>query len=472
MTGDSDIRQGVARTAQILLVLAAVLALYIVYLQVIKADDLVGDPLNRRRGQVEIGAVRGSIFAADGAILAYSDESGRHCPMGEDAAFVTGYATQNLGSTGLEHFANAALTGDNTDIAKLGPIDKLLRNFRGNDIWLTIDSRVQRAAYRALADKRGAAVVIDAQSGAVLALVSTPAFDPNTVEEDWQALNSDDARPLLNRATMGLYPPGSIIKPLIADAALATGETNDNEVFVCSGELDVGGGYHIGESHGEVHGRQKLADAIANSCNVTFGTLAMRMGEKKLLQAFGRFGLDKTGEGELTWSAAHLPPKNDPLDDGDVAQLGIGQSYLLATPMSMALTAAAFANGGKVMRPYLIERIASEDGDVSFGAIDKLYYEATDSARAEKINEYMKGVVEHGTGKAAQIKGISVAGKTGTAENPGGEDHAWFIGSADIGTRRVAFAVLVENGGSGAVAAAPIAREILTTLAQESGGKS
>ena len=463
-----DLRQGVAQAAGVLLALSAILALYVVYLQIVKADELAANSLNRRQGQFETGIARGSIFAADGAVLAYSDNAGRHMPLGESTAFVTGYAAPNLGTTGIENYTNAALNGKNDVAEKLGPIEKLLGSLKGKDVYLTIDSRLQRAAYRALAGKRGAAVALDAKTGEILALVSAPAFDPNTIESDWESLSNDPNRPLLNRATMGLYPPGSTIKPIVAEAALASGQTTENEVFVCSGELDVGGGYKLGESHDAVHGKVKLVDATAISCNVTFGSLAMRMGEKTLLQAYDRFGLSKTGEGEVTWSEAYLPPKDTALDDGDVAQLGIGQSYLLTSPMTMALTAAAFANGGVVMRPYLVKSIEG-DGDVTFTATTKVYYEATNSSLAEKINGYMREAVERGTGMSAQVKGITVAGKTGTAENPGGEDHAWFIGSANIGSHCVALAVLVENGGSGAKAAAPVAREIFATMAQEGG---
>ena len=459
-----DIRRGITQTAQVLLLLMGVLALHIVCLQIFAADELKNNPLNRRHGQIAAEIKRGSILAADGAILAYSDENGRHRPLNESAAFITGYASEKLGSTGIENFANAALNGENPTAEKLGPIGKLLRSPQGADVWLTVDSRLQRAAHAALSGKRGAAIVLDATTGAVLAMVSAPAFDPNTVDADWERLSVDENRPLLNRATMGLYPPGSTIKPVIADAALAEGITSDNEIFICEGKLDVGGGYFINESHDAVHGRVKLADAVAESCNVAFGTLAQRLGEKKLLAAFERFGFAKAGADELTWNAAHLPPTSPPLDEGDVAQLGIGQSYLLASPMTMALTAAAFFNDGEVMRPYIIDRITDVRGDDILKTKPQVYFTATTAERAQKIKSYLQGVVDRGTGRAVQLRGATIAGKTGTAETPNGEDHAWFIGGATVGKKRVAFAVVVENGGSGAEVAVPVARDIIAAL--------
>ncbi len=459
-----DIRRGITQTAQVLLLLMALLAVHIVYLQIFAADELATHPLNRRHGQIVAGVMRGSIFAADGAVLAYSDDTGRHRPLNESAAFVTGYASEKLGSTGIENFANYALSGENSIAEKFGPVGKLFRSPQGADVWLTVDSRLQRAAHTALSGKRGAAVVLDAATGAVLVMVSEPAFDPNTVDLDWDSLNADENRPLLNRVTMGMYPPGSTIKPVIADAALAEGITSDNEVFICEGKLDVGGGYYISESHEAVHGRVKLADAVAESCNVAFGTLAERLGEKRLRSVFERFGFDQTGADELNWNAAHLPPTASPLDDGDVAQLGIGQSYLLTSPMTMALTAAAFFNGGEVMRPYIIDRITDANGDDVLKTKPQVYFTATTVERAEKIKNYLQGVVDRGTGRGAQLRGATIAGKTGTAENPNGEDHAWFIGGATVGKKRVAFAVIVENGGSGAEAAVPVARDIVAAM--------
>ena len=253
---------------------------------------------------------------------------------------------------------------------------------------------------------------------------------------------------------------------MTADIALAENATNMGEVFDCTGRLDVGGGHFIQESHGEVHGSVTLGEAMRRSCNVTFGTLGMRLGGEALARGYSRFGFDRALEGEISEAPCHLPDFGS-LDSGDLAQVGIGQSTLLVTPMHMAMLAAAIANGGVMMRPYLIDEIISPNGAVLSKAEPEIWAEAITSERAKAISAWMSDVVASGTGTAAAISGIRVTGKTGTAENPAGKDHAWFIGSADLADRTVAFAVIVENGGMGGEVAAPIAREVIMRALQK-----
>jgi peptidoglycan glycosyltransferase len=250
---------------------------------------------------------------------------------------------------------------------------------------------------------------------------------------------------------------------MIADAALTEGVTNEQETFDCPGILDVGGGHSIQESHGEVHNRVDLRKALTESCNVTFGTLGMRLGDDKLKKAFIRFGFDQSIGGEIVMTSSHLPDFGN-LGGGDQAQTAIGQSTLLVTPMHMALLASAFAHGGTVMKPYLVQEVITPGGLVVHKANPEKWLTGTTETMAAKVHSYMEDVVTKGTGKAAQVGGVEVAGKTGTAENPHGEDHAWFIGSAKLRNRNIAFAIIVENGGGGGKVAAPIARKIILSL--------
>ena len=451
-----DLKHNVVFCSRGLLIITAILALYIVYITVF--GDYEDASLNRRSSHAYVE--RGRIIAADGQILASGNE--REYPFGSAAVFVTGYRGQT-GVTGIEKYADNYLSGVYKGMEHIGAIGKLLLPRVGFDVCLTIDPRIQQIAYDALAGQRGAAILLNAQTGAIVAMVSSPAANPNNIDENFAELNSDDNAPLVNRALNGLYPPGSVIKPIIADAVLTTGVSDEHEVFNCTGSLDVGGGYSIGESHGSVHGRLHLNDALVQSCNVTFGTLGMRLGEKGLLEAFRRFGLDNGGKGEVTWSKAYLP-LSYALDDGDVAQLSIGQSYLMVSPMSMALVAASFANNGVVMKPYLIERVVDSDGDIVTKVKQEILFTATDTARAGEINGWLLDVVAKGTGQNAQISGVPVAGKTGTAQNPSGDDHSWFIGWTNVNGQHLAFAVIVENGGSGADTAAPLAKKIISGL--------
>lgn len=462
--GSRMIKRHVLQVAMFLFACFGILVLYIVYLQSVAADGLARDPLNQRSSQGSSDVIRGTIFDAEGRALAQSASPGtRSYPMGQVMAFVTGYTAEAVGSSGVESYGNRDLLGVTEEMGRMGPIAQIFQSGRGNDLRLTIDADAQQAAYDGLAGRRGAVVVLDVDTGGVLAMVSSPSYDPNSIVEDWKSLTEREDSPLMNRALHGLYPPGSTIKPMIADIALEQGVTDSHEVFDCTGSLDVGGGYSIKESHGDVHGSLHLDQALVKSCNITFGTLAMRMGYKPLKEGFARFGFERLTDGELQESASQLPDF-PALDQGDIAQVGIGQSTLLVTPMRMALLAAAMANDGIVMKPFLIQQVISPEGAVLKERTPQKWFEATSKERANLLNGWMEEVVQKGTGTAAKVSGVKVTGKTGTSENPAGKDHAWFIGSAIIGRHRIAFSIVVENGGGGGEEAAPIAREIVLSL--------
>lgn len=462
---DWKLKRQILKAASFLLVLTAALSAYVVWLMSWDADALAGNPLNMRRSAAEADILRGSIYDAQGRALAQNRPDGsRSYPMGKPFAPVTGYVGEEIGSAGIEAHANRDLLGITEDMSRLGPAGQLFQSERGDDVYTTIESDAQQAAYDGLAGRRGAVVVMDADTGAVLALVSSPSYDPNNIEANWKSLSKEEGGPLLNRAVQGLYPPGSTIKPLIADTALREGVTDTKETFACTGVLDVGGGQTIRESHGEVHGKVNLEKALAESCNVTFGTLAMRLGDSNLKKAFERYGFDQEIGGEILMTKSHLPPFGT-MGQGDLAQTGIGQSSLLVTPMHMALLAAGIANGGTIMEPYLVQKVVTPGGLTVRETMPHAWRkDVTTPSRAAILDNYMEDVVKKGTGRAAKISGVRVTGKTGTAENAQGEDHAWFIGSAQLPSRKIVFAIIVENSGGGGTEAAPIARKIILSL--------
>lgn len=462
---DWKMRKQILQAAAVCMALFGLLALYVVYLSTWVADDLVKSPLNMRSAAARADIWRGTIFDAAGDVLAENAADGtRRYPLGKVMAAVTGYNGENIGSTGVEGHANRALLGLTEDMGRMGPVSQLLQTDRGNDVKLTVDRNAQQAAYDGLAGRRGAVVVLDAATGAVLAMVSSPAYDPNHVEANWAELSKQADGALLNRTVQGMYPPGSTIKPMIADAALTEGVTDEKEVFTCTGALDVGGGHSIRESHGEVHGKVNLREAVTESCNVTFGTLGMRLGDERLKKAYERFGFSEGIGGEIVMEKPHLPAFGT-LSAGDQAQSAIGQSTLLVTPMHMALLADAFANGGRMMKPYLVQQVVTPGGTILYDAQPSIWRTATTPEMAAVVDSYMESVVQKGTGRAARVSGVRVTGKTGTAENPAGDDHAWFIGSADLPHRKIVFAIIVENGGGGGTVAAPIARKVIESLA-------
>ena len=458
--GNKITKKHILHCSMFLLGCFGILFCYLVYIQVLQAEELNVNPLNRRGASLDI--TRGSILDCNGEQLAFSSSPGeRSYPFGAVMAPVTGYVGEALGSSGLENMLGDELSGQSRILRNLGPAGQLLQADRGSNIRLTVDAGIQQAAYDVLGDRKGAVVVLDAATGGIIAMVSRPAFDPEQVEAQWAELSQREDSPLLNRAANGLYPPGSTIKVLIADAALNEKVTDLNEVFDCNGRLQIGDTY-IGESHGAVHGRVNLKEALTHSCNYTFGTLAMRMHGSGLEDAFKRFGFADTFTGEIQESKCHLP-KFGSLGDGDTAQVGIGQGELLVTPLRMAMLAGAYANGGKMMVPYLVDEVVSPQGVVIRKASPARWRDATTEQRAAVIDGFMENVVQNGTGAGAAVAGVRVTGKTGTAENPSGAEHGWFIGTAELHGRVIAFAIIVENGGSGSVAL-PIARQIISTL--------
>jgi peptidoglycan glycosyltransferase len=445
--------------------LLLLLLFHIAYIQIVRHDFWLTHNLNKRTQQTAIRTERGKIFDRKGEILAQSvtAKSGgyiRDYPYEAVLAPLIGYESVTYGRAGLEAAYNADLAGYRNPGQQLGPISRLLNDKGGNSLSLTIDANLQRRAYTILGNRRGAIVVLDVKTGAVLVSVSKPSFVPNAIEKEWNTISTAPDSPLLNRTVQGLYPPGSIVKIMIADAILQKNTANANKQFLCEGQLKVPPDYVLYESNKAVHGKVNLEQALAVSCNVTFGSLALELGRSQMSATYERFGFSQTVEdlGELPSRV----PDFSHLGDGDLAQTGIGQSSLLTTPLKMAAIAAAFANKGVIMKPYIVNRILSPEGDSVFQAQPKEWLRATTAENAAKIASMMKTVVDQGTGRAANAYSVSVAGKTGSAENPHGDAHAWFIGFAPVKEPRFSIAVIVENAGSGGAVAAPIAGQILS----------
>ncbi|MPM88464.1 Penicillin-binding protein A [bioreactor metagenome] len=341
----------------------------------------------------------------------------------------------------------------------MGPITHLWDIEKGNNLITTLDSDLQEIAYKALGNRRGAVVALSPRTGEILIMASKPSFDPNKIEKDWQVISQSSDSRLLNRSVQGLYPPGSIIKVMIAESALSKKAAKLNTTFLCEGALKLGPDYTLNENNGIAHGKVDLEEALAISCNVTFGKLALQLGHKEMADAFDRYGFSRKVDDVLDESSSRIPDIRK-LSDGDLAQTGIGQGSLLVTPLRMAMLASCFANNGKIMKPYLVSKVVAPDGTVIKQADPQEWLSPVSPQVANEIRKMMIAVINNGTGNAAKISGLSVAGKTGTAENSSGSPHAWFIGFAPADDPQIAIAVIVENSGSGGQIAAPIARTI------------
>lgn len=447
-----------------LTVLFLLLLTVLVYRQVF-AVDLINHPGNRRALLAEYSIERGLILTVDGAILAESVPEGemfkRRYPLGEVTAAIVGYWNPTRGRAGLEESFNNQLIGaaQFTDINEwFGSLVE--RRRPGNDITLTIDSAIQQTAWQALGDNQGAIVVLEPKSGAVLAMVSKPGYDPNRISKDWSRIVTDPDTPLLNRATQGKYPPGSTFKIITAAGALSQGVTKTDTVYNGPKELPVDGG-KVRNFADEESGRLSLSSAFAYSTNTIFAQVGLKLGAENLVRTATDFGLNQPLDFELPTAVSTIPQAGE-MDPVMLAWSAVGQGKTLVTPLQMALVAATIANDGKTPRPYLVKNIRDFKGNLISQTEPRILRQAVDETTAKTIKKMMVKVVESGTARKLWSPSLKIAGKTGSAEiGPNLQSHAWFVAFAPADDPKVVAAVLVERGGMGGKVAAPIAREVI-----------
>ena len=406
----------------------------------------------------------------------------REYPNGGLAAHVHGYSTQSRFRTGLERSMNDYLTGSNANLSTVldTAVDKLKgTTIQGNDLFLTLVPRAQRAALRALGSRCGAVVALEPATGRVLVMASSPTYDPNLVENAFGRITStraDCKRPdaLLNRATAGLYAPGSTFKVLTAAAAIDSGRYTAESSFVDPGYCEVYGKRVNNYDTSSPFGRVDLKAALKFSVNSVFCNIGKAMGATLLIDYAKRFGFYSTPPLE-TPSNERAPSGLykgtelfDPEEDTEVdpGRFAFGQERLLVTPLQMAMLAATIANDGVVMRPHVVDRIVAPDGTIVKRTRPEDLGRAVKPETARAVAAMMKDAVEGGTGTAARLPGFTVGGKTGTAETGiEGLNTTWFISYAGKERPQAAIAVVVEQQSStGGETAAPVAREVLQAI--------
>lgn len=469
------------RQIKVLLTVFIILMLAIIvnisWLQIFGASKIQGNGFNKRRLVEEYAIQRGDILSADGGqVMARSIDTGteykwqREYPMGPLFGEITGYDSWKYGRTGLEERYNSQLLGNGSKMTVRSLGNQMLgASKKGNSLVLTVDSRIQRKATDALGSQKGAIVVMDPETGAVRAMVTSPTYDPNVAvpikgrdtQAAWAALNADPSKPLFNRAANGLYPPGSSFKVVTAAAALDQGIVNTDSPFQCAGKLVVNG-YTIYDFNKKTHGDLTFGQALVVSCNITFAQVGLRLGGPALVKYAEMFGFNKQIPFDLPNTPSHIQNAST-MDPVQLATASFGQGQDLATPLQMAVVASTVANGGVMMEPYLVDEIQDYNAKIIEQFEPKQVRQVIDGQTATALTDIMVKVVSSGTGTAARIAGIEVAGKTGTAEVENGEPHAWFICFAPAHDPKVAVAVVVENGGEGGRTAAPIARKVLET---------
>ncbi|MFB7527625.1 peptidoglycan D,D-transpeptidase FtsI family protein [Streptomyces sp. NPDC056178] len=475
----------IRRAAALLLLLLVALLLNAARIQVFEADSLDDNPANRRLTIARYHQPRGNILVS-GKSVTGSENTGEQLAYertyedGPLYAPVTGYASQTYGTTLIEHAEDEILSGTDPMLAPLPLWNEITRGRQpGGNVVTTIKDTVQRAAYDGLGGRRGAVAAVEPSTGRILALVSSPSYDPrllsgtgSSVTDAWRRLNADRSRPMLNRAIRQTYPPGSTFKIVTAAAALDAGVVTDPDA-----ETDTPSPYVLPGTTttlpNEAAGCENapLAEAIRVSCNTVMAELGVRVGLKGMVDAVRKFGFNDTG---LKIPSGVAKSNFDThMSDDQLALSSIGQFDTTATPLQMAMVASAVANGGDLKYPYLVDRTTTRGGSTVRREGSHTYHRAMDPRTASQLRRMMVDVVEQGTGSNAAIDGVTVGGKTGTAQHGidnSGRPYAWFISWAqapDSGQPAVAVAVVVEDAAadradiSGGGSAAPIARSVM-----------
>lgn len=457
------------------------------YWAVIRSAELVRSPYDPAVIAAARTVPRGSILDRDGKTLARNEEDANgelyRVYRGPAISQVVGYASTRYGRAGLELAYDAELSGLAGD-----PLADALRKF-GTDPYdpkalrLALSWDLQRAAVAALGDRRGAVVMLDPRNGEVLALASTPTYDASTVSDPttsqaaFEALQADEAQPLLPRATLGRYVPGSVFKIVTAIAGLGSGAVSPATTYEEQPEAEADGllveGFRVQDGHHRATGAEALdlIGATEVSCNIWYALTGLRTGGDALTDYAGRLGFGApipfdlpTAPSQVTGGSGDRP--GGFVDDVELANAAYGQAETFVTPLQMALVAATVANGGELMRPRLVTAMTGRGGTRELGP--QVLRRVIDPAAAAAIGEAMVEAVEGSLGRqfttGAKIRGVTTAGKSGTAELGGrGEPHSWFIGFAPAEAPRVAIAVVVERAGRGAEVASPIAGDLMAT---------
>jgi peptidoglycan glycosyltransferase len=459
------------------------------YLQYFKAKSLDDDPRNRRVIQAAFSRQRGAILVGKTAVASSVPSKDqfkfqRTYPKAEEYAPLTGYFSY-YSQTGIEHSQNQVLSGDDSRLFVTRLVD-LVNNSdpKGGNVELTVDPKVQDAAYQGFkklgAGVQGAAVAIEPSTGRILAMVSTPSFDPNTLADHdltkstkaYDKLLKDSSQPLINRAIQPTLPPGSTFRLVTAAAAMEDlGMTPDSKVNGNS-SLKLPQTTHVlHNENNESCGAAKvtMTQALDRSCNVAFADIALKLTDDQLRSQAEKFGFGQTYLTDIAGQATSRFPST--LTPPLRAQSAIGQYEVAATPLQMAMVAAGIANHGVVMKPYLVDRITSADLDVLDQTKPTELSTAVSAKTASMLTEMMTSVVDSGTGTPARISGVKVAGKTGTAQStPERPPYAWFTGFAPADNPKIAVAVLVESSNTdrseiaGGALGGPIAKAMMEAV--------
>lgn len=442
---------------------------YLVYFNVVRAKTVVNNPHNERQDNFAEQVVRGAITDRNGNVLAETQwaEDGseyRVYPYGDIFAHVVGYSNPELGKTGLESVENFHLLTSNAFF-----LEKLKNEFQdqkdmGDTVVTTLDANLQQAAYNAMGANKGAVVVMEASTGKILAMLSTPSYDPNQIAANWDYLNADgENSPLLNRATQGAYAPGSTFKIVTTLEYMREYPDYMNYMYECGGAITVGDTtIHCFDN--TVHGLEDLRSSVANSCNASFANIGLMLDKNAYRKTAEELLFNKKLPSVLDYTKSSFAVTEE-TGEAEMMMTAMGQGNTLVSPYHMALITAGVANGGTLMEPYLVEKVTNYTGTEISKNVPKSYRRLMTSEEAAQLKEYMRAVVDEGTGMLLGGQSYTAAGKTGTAEYSmvdGEKTHSWFMGFTNVDNPELVISVIVEGSdGQDGAKAVPIARQIL-----------
>ena len=442
---------------------------YLVYLEVFRRADLNASPYNTKQERSSGNVIRGSIVTDSGAVLALTNVDGegretRSYPYENIFAHVIGYASN--GKAGLEASLNYDLLTSHSSLLEQIRKEDEGTKVQGDKVVVTLDEQLQQTAYYALGSYRGAVVAIEPSTGKILAMVSKPDFNPNAIGAEWENMVADESSSaLLNRASQGLYPPGSIFKIVTALAYMRENPKSFGDFSWDCGGFLTESGVTINCYQGESHGQEDLSAAFAHSCNTAFASIGLQLDNQALRDAAEDCLFNNNLPSSMQHSTSVFKLTKDS-SEGEQMTTAIGQGETLVTPLHMALITAAIANGGILMRPYLVDRIETYDGDVVTQHKPSVYRKILTPNEAGTLTGFMENAVTSGTAYALDGAGYPAAGKTGSAEyvrDGVTGTHSWFCGFAGGEEPDICVAIIAEDGGTGSATAVPIARRIFDT---------
>ncbi len=430
-------------------ILFIILSASFVKLVIADSQTFISNPFNKRMTLTDSRIKRGSILDSEGKILAESEKTDdvyiRKYPYKNVLSHAIGYSA--FGKAGIENKFNFKLQGVDWEIVQR------LSNFANgdeitaNNLVLTANADFSKYITEKLGNRKGAVIAMEPATGKILAMVSYNDFNPEDIYETWDALYASEHSPLLNRAIQGTFIPGSTFKIVTAVAAIESIPDLDGYTYECMGEAEFNGNKMVC-NNSKAHGKVDFKKAFAVSCNTYFASISQNIPPEKMREVATRFYIDKPYYFDLDYVSGSFTLGND-ATTSEMIETAIGQGKTIATPLNMALVTSAVANGGLLMKPYIVDRVETPDGSVKEKYYPKALGQVIAPSIAEEISEMMVECVKTGTGAPAALKTIQAAGKTGTAQNPAGDDHSWFVGFAPAEKPKIAFAIVLENSGGG-----------------------